>query len=369
MGYGGWRPSAYLWQENGAILAATGNALLRSPDSGCSWSVHPFFASTWVTALAQHPTDERILYVTTGKYASANAVYRSDDGGETWRVTALQRPDVQFSAVLVSPADPRRVYVSGYSATQLLLYRSDDAGETWSEVAQPLPQLTRPYDLILLKASPATPDVLWARVSAQGLSYILRSDDGGQTLTQVLQLEDVVVDAECSADGRTLWVSTPVHMYRSRDGAAFELLPLPDGNACGLRVGDVLYGCGSAWVEGWSLARSHDEGTSWEPFLDFTKIQGVHQCPVCSPTQQKCPSLWPALAQVLGAPVYASTADGGTQPPAVCGADGGTPEPEVPVTPPKSGCGTTSGLLPWAALLFTLPLLRRTPSPSGRGRG
>ncbi len=379
MGYGGWRPSAFLWQERGDLLAATGSALIRSRDGGCSWATHPFFATTWVTHLAEHPTDERILYVATGKPNTPNAVYRSEDGGETWRATALQRPDVAFSAVMVSGADPKRLYASGYDDTRLLLYRSDDEGATWTELHQPLAGYIWPYDLILLKVSTTQPGVLWARVSAQGVSYVLRSDDAGQTLKEVLRLDDVIIDAESSADDATVWVSTPVHLYRSRNGAAFETLTLPEGNACTRRVGDVLYGCGSAWVHEWSLARSTDEGSTWAPFMDLARIQGPHQCPAGTPTQQLCPSRWPALAEVLGAQVDFPT-DGGTEPPpppdaGSGGTDGGTPpgEEEPPKPPAKSdGCGASSGLLPSAALLFTRALLRRraqAPSPSGRGRG
>lgn len=358
MGYGGWRPNSFLWQEAGNLLAATGNAVIRSRDGGCSWAAHPFFATTWATHLAEHPTDERILYVATGKPNTPNAVYRSDDGGETWRATGLQRTDVAFSAVLVSGADPRRLYASGYSGTRLLLFRSDDAGDSWTELPQALPEYIRPYDLILLKASTSKPDTLWARVSAQGVSYVLRSDDGGQTLTEVLRLEDVIVDAESSADDSTVWVSTPVHLYRSQDGAPFETLTLPEGNACTRRVGDVLYGCGSVWVHEWSLARSTDLGSTWAPFMDLATIQGAHQCPAGTPTRQLCPSRWPALAEVLGAPVGA-VPDGGTEPPPPV--DGGTPEPAPP--PKSDGCGASSGLVPSAVLLSTLALLRRKSRP------
>lgn len=360
MGYGGWRPSAFLWQERGDILAATGSALIRSRDGGCSWATHPFFTTTWVTHLAEHPTDERILYVATGKPTTPNGVFRSDDGGETWQATGLQRTDVAFSAVMVSGADPRRLYASGSDATRMLLFRSDDAGATWTEVHQPLAWLIRPYDLILLKVSTSRPEVLWARVSSQGVSYVLRSEDGGQTLTEVLRLDDVIVDAESSADDSTVWVSTPVHLYRSQQGAPFETLTLPEGNACTRRVGGLLYGCGSVWVHEWSLARSTDEGSTWAPFMDLANIQATHQCPAGTPTQQLCPSRWPALAEVLGAPVGSLPDAGTVEPP-----DAGTPE--IPKPPVKSdGCGASPGLAPTAVLLSILALLRRREQRKSR---
>ncbi len=357
MAYNGWRPLAFTWQEGGELLAATGSALIRSRDAGCTWAAHPFFASTWVAHLAEHPTNERILYVATGKPASPNAIYRSEDGGETWSVTGLRREGVIFTSVLVSPVDPQRLYASGYAGDAQLLYRSEDAGATWTEIPQPLAQYIRPYDLVLMKASPTSADVLWVRMSAtdkfQGFSYVLRSDDGGRTLTEVLKLEDVLVDAETSADGRTVWVSTPIHLYRSRNGEAFTTLTLPEGNACTKRVGDTLYGCGSAWVHTWALGRSTDEGTTWQPMMELSGIQGTHQCPAGTPTRQLCPSIWPSYAEVFGAPV--------PPPEPEPAPDAGTPD--VPATPPASdGCGATSGVLPYAALLLALTPRRRRPT-------
>ncbi len=259
--------------------------------------------------------------------------------------------------------DPRRLYASGYAGTRLLLFRSDDAGATWTELPQPLPQYIQPYDLILRKASPASADVLWVSMSATenntGFTYVLRSDDGGRTLTEVLKLADVLVDAETSADGRTVWVSTPVHLYRSRGGEAFTTLPLPEGNACTRREGNTLYGCGSAWVHTWAMGRSTDEGTTWQPMMELAHIQGTHQCPAGTPTRQICPSIWPSYAEVFGAPV--------PPPEPEPAPDAGTPDPEVPVKPPTSdGCATTTGLLPAAALLLLSLRRRKTPLPDPR---
>lgn len=366
MGIGAWRPERYFWLTGGQLLAATGSALIRSSDGACTWNTHAFFKDTWVTNLAVHPTNERIMYVTTGKPSAANGVYRSDDGGETWRAVSTLSPDLRYSAIRIAPSDPQRIYASGQNTEGMLfLDRSDDGGQTWTRLPQPLPQFQRPYDLILLQVSEASADVLWGRVSGydpiqQGsFSYLLKSSDGGTTLTAVMHTADVIVSAEASADGHTVWVSTPVHMYRGLGDEAFTELSLPNGNACALRVGSLLYGCGSNWVHDWALGLSHDEGTTWEPIVGLSHIQGSHICPAGTPVQELCPSRWPQLAVVLGAPTY-DYGDGGVDSPP----DAGTSDPGEP--PTKKGCSTTTGLIPSAILLLTLTLARRSrrgPSP------
>jgi photosystem II stability/assembly factor-like uncharacterized protein len=360
MGMGAWRPERYFWLTGGAIVASTGSALIRSDDSGCTWNTNPFFKDTWATSLAVHPTDERIMYVTTGKPTAANGIFRSGDGGETWTALTPLSTDVHYSVIRMAPSDPQRLYASGQDSAGLFLSRSDDGGQTWTRLSQPLPQYQRPYDFIMLMVSGLSPDVLWAKVSAQGFSFLLKSTDGGVTLTQVMQTADVIIGAETSADDSTVWAATPVHLYRGRGAEPFTELPLPNGNACALRVGDVLYGCGSSWVHDWALARSHDEGTTWEPMLGLSGIQGSYVCPAGTPVQEFCPSRWPQLAAVLGASTYG---DGGVESPDAGSSDGGVQPP-----PKKGGCSTSSGgLLPAALLLLTFTLGRRSrQGPSHR---
>jgi photosystem II stability/assembly factor-like uncharacterized protein len=348
MGIGPWRPERYHWLSSGTLIAATGNALVRSEDGGCSWTSHSFFHEMWPTSLAVHPTDERLMYAATGRPTVANGIFRSEDGGETWTASLAPALNVRFSAIRIAPSDTRRLYASGQDADGLFLSRSDDGGQTWTRLPQPLPHLQRPYDLILMGVSPAAPDVLWAKVSAQGFSYLLKSTDGGATLAQVMEMADVLLGAEVSADGRTVWASTPVHLYRIREGELppYSPLPLPNGNACALRDGDTLYGCGSSWIHEWALARSLDEGTTWEPLFGLSGIQGAHSCPAGTPVYEACPSRWPQLAQLLGA-------DGGVQPPPDAG-------PQEPPPPAKSGCSATAGLAPAALLLLTLALSRHS---------
>ncbi|HEX5745875.1 MAG TPA: hypothetical protein VFZ09_06505 [Archangium sp.] len=357
MGYGRWPPERYVWLSGGDILTATGKALLRSRDGGCTWAASTAFQDAWVSSLAEHPTDDSLLYVATGRPAVTNLLYRSRDGGETWSPTSLSR-DAVFSAVRVAPSDPKRLYLSGWKGYAMYLFRSGDAGETWEDLPQSFPtELEGAYDLKLLAVSPANPDVLWMRVSSRtpagGILYtVLRSDDGGRTLTSVLAQEDPLVDMDVSADGRTTWVATYTHLYRGREGESFLPLSQPTGNACVTREGDALFACGSTWVHEWALARSTDEGTSWEPLFSLRGVQGVHQCPAGTPVRELCTPLWPQLAQELGATVSPAPTDAGV------------PDDEVP--PKPDGCGAAAGSAGMAPLLLVALLRRRargTPRP------
>jgi photosystem II stability/assembly factor-like uncharacterized protein len=380
MNYGGWRPETFLWQPDGTLLAATGAALIRSQDGGCTWSVHDYFKSRglWPMGLASPASNPSRLWVTTGRTASRNGIYRSDDGGQTF-TPVLQSDTSVFTAVKPAPSDPKRIYVSGGTATGLRIYRSDDEGEHWEEIAHPFPEYSegsRPYDLLVLRVSDTNPDRLWARVSWQGWTYVLESKDGGRTFTSVFHPEGQARDAtdeyimgiEVSADGNTLWVATPTRFYRVRAGETYAtLLPLPDGNACAQREGEVLYVCGASRLHDWALATTTDDGQTFTPLFNLPDTKPP-MCPAGTPTHDMCRPNWPQFAPTIEADptLPPETVDAGTPDGGAPGADAGTdgdggitdPTPQEPQPPPKKGCSSASGLVPAAGLL-ALSILRR----------
>ncbi len=363
MNYGGWRPETFLWQPDGTLLAATGAALIRSNDGGCTWTVHDYFKSRglWPMGLASPPSNPSRLWVTTGRTASPNGVFRSDDGGATF-TRVLGSDTSVFTAVKVAPSDPRRIYVSGGTATGQRIYRSDDEGATWEEIAHPFPEYSeysRAYDLFVLRVADTDPDRLWARISWQGWTYVLESKDGGRTFRSVLHPEGQMRDAideyligmEVSADGNTLWAATPTRLFRVKAGETYAtLLPLPDGNACAQREGDVLYICGASRVHDWALATTADEGQTYTPLFNLPDTKPP-ACPAGTPTHDVCRPRWPQFAPTIEADPYLEPPDAGTP-------DAGPGEPPPPPPAKDDGCSSASGLLP-AACLIALSTLRR----------
>jgi len=97
------------------------------------WETHGPAPSVRVVA-AGGPDSRRV-------YAIAGSVFRSDDGGETWRRIFDAPPDTGLLNILqVDPRDPDRLFVAAYQAYQTVpfthftttFYRSVDGGETWT---------------------------------------------------------------------------------------------------------------------------------------------------------------------------------------------------------------------------------------------
>lgn len=127
------------------------HGVFRSTDGGRSWhEITAGLPSNFGFPIAVHPTDPNRLWVlplngdSAGRYppdASA-AVWRSDDGGESWKMGQQGLPvancyfTVLRQAMATDTASPAGVYFGTNSGS---VFASLDNGETWEEIARHLP--------------------------------------------------------------------------------------------------------------------------------------------------------------------------------------------------------------------------------------
>lgn len=178
-----------------------------------TWRPAPIFGGD-VRSLAFDPGHSgRVLAGTSGGH-----VYRSDDGGETWRNAGAEVPFAGWvvGALRIDPNRPERLWAAlwgiwGGGAVA----RSDDGGASWL-----LPRVAsgdgeQIYDLALV---PGSVDRLFA-ASRQG---VLRSDDGGASWRRVGESERGLVHVASlyvdPARPETVIAGTWRRAFRSDDG-------------------------------------------------------------------------------------------------------------------------------------------------------
>ena len=171
----------------------------KTTDAGTVWQ--PIFDGRSVAsigALAVAPSDPKVIYVGTGEsdirsdLASGDGVYRSGDGGVTWKHIGLD-DSRQISRILVDPSDANTVYVGvlGHAygpSEERGVYKSTDGGENWQRVLDKGPD-TGIADLAMAVNQPQilfaatwnahrAPWSVYAPLDGPG-SGIFRSTDGG----------------------------------------------------------------------------------------------------------------------------------------------------------------------------------------------
>jgi photosystem II stability/assembly factor-like uncharacterized protein len=129
-------------QPNVFYIGVNNGGVWKTTDYGLTW--RPIFddqPTGSIGDLAVAPSDPNIIYVGSGEglqrpdLSTGDGIYKSTDGGKTWRNVGL-RDAQQIGSIIIDPKDPNRVFVAAlghpYGPNEERgVYRSTDGGATW----------------------------------------------------------------------------------------------------------------------------------------------------------------------------------------------------------------------------------------------
>jgi photosystem II stability/assembly factor-like uncharacterized protein len=241
--------------SSGVVYVGTESGILASVDGGGSWlprneGLSPMAS---VRTIVIDPAHEATLFAGM----QSGGVYKTEDGGAHWRKVGGAVLELQsITDLAVAPADGGILYAS----STLALFRSQDGGETWAAVQ-------KPFEAWSLAVHRILPDVVWAG-TRQG---VLLSRDGGATWRATASPSEFVADlAADPGDPEVVWAATTGILgrggvYRSTDGGerwSFRGAGVIATNVPALAVDprstSILYAS-----VGYALMRSRDRGRNW----------------------------------------------------------------------------------------------------------
>lgn len=183
-------------------LGVASGGVWKTTDGGVTYS--PIFdrqGSYSIGCITIDPTNHNVVWVGTGEknaqrsVSVGDGVYRSDDGGRTWRNMGLKDAG-QIGMILVHPEDPNVIYVAAQGPLwspggDRGLYRSTDAGTTWERILH-VDENTGVHEVHF---DPRDPGVMyastwqrrrrvWTMINGGPGSGIWKSVDGGDTWTE-----------------------------------------------------------------------------------------------------------------------------------------------------------------------------------------
>ncbi|HXG56669.1 MAG TPA: hypothetical protein VNJ03_14930 [Vicinamibacterales bacterium] len=178
-----------------------GRGAYRSTDAGRTWQMIGLRDAGQIGAIRVHPSNPDIAWAAAlGSPFGPNAergVFKTTDGGKTWKKTLFVNNDTGARVVTVNMANPNELYagmykgfrkgwdiISGGPATEGGLYKSIDGGETWRKLASGLPQpIIGKIDIDIARSQP---NIVYAMIEAPGeQGGLYRSDDSGATWRNV----------------------------------------------------------------------------------------------------------------------------------------------------------------------------------------
>jgi len=173
---------------------STGRGVYRTTDAGTTWQFAGLYNAGQIGAVRIHPSDPNTVWVAAnGDIFKANTergVFKTTDGGKTWRRVLYVSDTVGAMDVEIQPGNPNVVYawmsrlerkpwsiISG--SREGGFYKSTDGGETFTKVTAGLPnELIGKANLAVTAANPSR---IYALIEAKPGGGFYRSDDAGQT--------------------------------------------------------------------------------------------------------------------------------------------------------------------------------------------
>ena len=154
-----------------------GDGIYVSYDDGLTWKNMGLKKSEHISEIIVHPHNSQIIYVAVQGPLWApggeRGFYKSTDGGKTWKKTLGDDQWTGVTDIAVDPRNPDVIYAATWQRHRTVanymgggpgsaIYRSDDGGETWKKIMNGIEG--KKHGKIGIAVSPVNPDVVYAAV-------------------------------------------------------------------------------------------------------------------------------------------------------------------------------------------------------------
>lgn len=176
-----------------------GDGVYRSDDGGATWRNMGLAASEHISKIIVHPGNSKVIWVAVQgplwRSGGQRGLYKSTDEGESWRRVLGDELWTGVTDIAIDPRTPSRLYAATWQRHRTVaayygggrgsgLFRSEDGGETWTPLKSGLPE--EPLGKIGLAISPQQPDVLYAAIELRRRTgAVYRTSDRGNQWTHM----------------------------------------------------------------------------------------------------------------------------------------------------------------------------------------
>jgi photosystem II stability/assembly factor-like uncharacterized protein len=172
-----------------------GDGVYRSLDGGSTWRNMGLENSEHIGMIAIDPRDSNVVYVAAQgplwSEGGDRGLYKTTDGGNNWKRVLGGGPYTGVNEVHFDPRNPDVLFAVRHQRLRTVaalmnggpesgIFKSTDAGQTWRELTEGLPE--GDMGKIGLAISPIDPDVVYATIElGRRTGGFWRSEDGGES--------------------------------------------------------------------------------------------------------------------------------------------------------------------------------------------
>jgi photosystem II stability/assembly factor-like uncharacterized protein len=181
-------------ENNNRQSSSWGDGVYKSTDGGKTWRNMGLGGSRHIARIVIDPTDLDVVYVAAlGSLWGAGGergVYKTPDGGESWSRVLHVDDDTGATELVMDPRNPKVLYAATYQRRRATwgfngggpgsaIHKTTDGGKTWTRLTEGIPE--GPKGRIGLDVYRKNPDVVYARIEHAEEGGVYRSDDSGLT--------------------------------------------------------------------------------------------------------------------------------------------------------------------------------------------
>ena len=227
-----------------------GKGIYKSVDGAKTWQFIGLKDVGQIATVRINPTNpDEVFVAATGdpfKYTKARGVYRTRDGGKTWKQVFFLSEKLGAADIEYQADNPSVLYATMWhglrqpwsiisGAKEGGIYKSVDGGDTWQKLGGGLP--TGLFGRANVGISAKAPNTLWALIEAKPGHGLYRSDDAGATwrlvngdgklVTRPFYYTTLAVDPN---DPDHVFVGNEGWFESTDGGKTFATRPVPHGD-------------------------------------------------------------------------------------------------------------------------------------------
>jgi len=278
-------------ESNTRNSVSFGNGVYKTTDGGLTWTHVGLTDTRHISRVAVHPSDPDTAWVAAVGHIfgphEARGVYKTSDGGATWEKTLYVDERHGASDLDLDPTNPnvlfagmwlfeRKPWTFESGSENGGVYRSSDGGVTWKRLTEGLPKL---MGRIAVKIAPSNPQVVYVMAESNE-GVLFRSEDRGETFQKVNDDQRIVSRGFYYTDLR-VDPSNESHVF----SVSSRLHQTLDGGKTFSQISQSTHvDYHSLWIDPenprrmWQgqdggIAVSYDGGATWEPIRNIPIAQ------------------------------------------------------------------------------------------------
>jgi YVTN family beta-propeller protein len=298
------------YSRDQTLLALVENKLYKSEDGGDSWVLAdgglPSDQEMVSVAFSPHYASDQTLLVGLSTWNIGSGVYKSTDGGQSWRLASRGLSDLLVQGVAFAADGTAFARTMRHG-----LFKRTDGGNYWAPLEEPQADKLTDRHARALAISPdyAADSTLFWSLDEMDRDLVLKSTDGGQSWEEVLgrTAQSLAISPDYSNDGTLYAVVSGAGLMRSTDegetwqaansglfyeDAALSDLALSPSFAEDKTLYALFSGQGMPY-----LYRSTDGGDNWKVLREDIPISALALAPdgdlLLGTTDGHVRSLWP----------------------------------------------------------------------------